>query len=142
MAQSWLKRARTDDATALTFDGNGWSMKYNLAWDQVLGLDLLPQAFYDRETRSYLNRMNEYGLPLDSRADYTKSDWLVWSASMAQSPEVFRALIAPLTRYLRETTTRVPFSDWYDTKTGRFVAFIARSVQGGVYMPLLKAEKY
>ena len=31
----------------------------------------------------------------------------------------------------------VPFSDWYDTKTGRFVAFIARSVQGGVYMPLL-----
>ena len=141
MAQSWLKRAQTDDATALTFDGVGWSMKYNLAWDQVLDLGLLPKEFYDRETRSYLARMNAYGLPLDSRADYTKSDWLVWSASMAQSPDVFQALIAPLARYLRETPTRVPFSDWYDTKTGRFVAFIARSVQGGVYMPLLKAEK-
>ena len=82
--------------------------------------------------------MNAYGLPLDSRADYTQSDWLVWSASMAQSPDVFQALIAPLARYLRETATRVPFSDWYDTKTGRFVAFIGRSVQGGVYMPLLK----
>ena len=141
MAQSWLDRAKTPDATALTFDGTGWSMKYNLVWDQVLNLNLLPKEFYDRETRSYLGRMNAYGLPLDSRADYTKSDWLVWSASMAQSPDVFQALIAPLARYLRETPTRVPFSDWYDTKTGRFVAFIARSVQGGVYMPLLKAEK-
>ena len=137
MAQSWLDRAKTPDATALTFDGTGWSMKYNLVWDQVLNLNLLPQAFYDRETRSYLNRMNEYGLPLDSRADYTKSDWLVWSASMAQDREVFKHLIAPLAHYLRYTSTRVPFSDWYDTKTGRFVAFIARSVQGGVYMPFL-----
>lgn len=137
MAQSWLARAKTADATALTFDGTGWSMKYNLVWDQVLNLNLLPQEFYDRETRSYLNRMNEYGLPLDSRADYTKSDWLMWSASMAQDREVFKHLIAPLAHYLRYTSTRVPFSDWYDTKTGRFVAFIARSVQGGVYMPFL-----
>ena len=137
MAQSWLKRAQGADGTALTFDGQGWSMKYNLVWDRVLGLNLLPEDFYDRETRSYLTHMNEYGLPLDSRADYTKSDWLVWSASMASSPEVFRSLIAPLAHYLRSTSTRLPFSDWYDTKTGRFVAFIGRSVQGGVYMPFL-----
>ena len=137
MAQSWLERAKTAEATALTFDGTGWSMKYNLVWDRVLNLNLLPKEFYDGETRSYLRRMNEFGLPLDSRADYTKSDWLVWSASMAQSPDVFRALIAPLAHYLRATSTRVPFSDWYDTKTGRYVAFIGRSVQGGVYMPML-----
>ena len=141
MAKSWLERAETDDATALTFDGIGWSMKYNLVWDIVLGLDLLPKAFYDRETRSYLPHINICGLPLDSRADYTKSDWLVWSASMAQDREVFRRLIAPLAHYLHTTSTRVPFSDWYDTQTGRYVAFIARSVQGGVYMPLLKEEK-
>lgn len=137
MAQSWLERAKTADATALIFDGTGWSMKYNLVWDQVLNLNLLPKEFYDRETRSYLSRMNEFGLPLDSRADYTKSDWLVWSASMACDPEVFRRLIAPLAHYLRHTSTRVPFSDWYNTKTGRYVAFIDRSVQGGMYMPLL-----
>ena len=141
MAAGWLDRAKTPDATALTFDGTGWSMKYNLAWDSVLGLKLLPEAFYDRETRSYLPHVNEFGLPLDSRADYTKSDWLVWSASMAPDPEVFRRLIAPLAHYLRHTPTRVPFSDWYDTKTGRYVGFIARSVQGGVYMPLLKTGK-
>ena len=43
----------------------------------------------------------------------------------------------PVARVLRETTSRVPFSDWYDTKTGRYEHFIARSVQGGLYALLL-----
>lgn len=137
MADSWLERAKGEHNTALTFDGNGWSMKYNLVWDLVLGLNLLPEAFYQAETESYLPLINEFGLPLDSRADYTKSDWLVWVAAMSADKEVFAKLIAPLAHYLRTTSTRVPFSDWYDTKTGRYVAFIARSVQGGVYMPML-----
>ena len=137
MADSWLRRAKAGDHTALTFDGAGWSMKYNLAWDLALELNLLPREFYAQETRSYLAHMGEYGLPLDSRADYTKSDWILWTAAMAQDEETFKALIAPVARYLRETTSRVPFSDWYDTRTGRFVEFIARSVQGGVFMPLL-----
>ena len=28
--------------------------------------------------------------------------------------------------------------DWYDTKTGRYVAFIGRSVQGGLFAPMLR----
>lgn len=138
MAVSWLERANTENGTALTFDGNGWSMKYNLVWDKILSLHLLPDSFYRRETQSYIPRMNQYGLPLDSRASYTKSDWEIWVASMADTPEIFRKLIAPVASYLRETETRVPFSDWYDTKTGRYVEFIARSVQGGVFMPMLR----
>ena len=141
MAKSWLERARTGDFTALTFDRTGWSMKYNLVWDLVLNLNLLPVDFYARETDSYLPRVNEFGLPLDSRADYTKSDWLIWTASMAQSSATFRGLIAPLAHCLRTTDTRVPFSDWYDTRSGRFVSFIARSVQGGLYMPMLVPKK-
>ncbi len=137
MAKAWRTRAGAQEGTALTFGGGGWSMKYNLVWDQALGLDLLPGEFYAGETASYLARLNEFGLPLDSRADYTKSDWQVWSAAMARDPRVFRQLIAPLAHYLRTTPSRVPFSDWYDTKTGRYVAFIGRSVQGGVYMPFL-----
>lgn len=78
MAANWLERARGERNTALTFDGNGWSMKYNLVWDLVLGLELLPKEFYSAETESYLPLINEFGLPLDSRADYTKSDWTVW----------------------------------------------------------------
>ncbi|MBQ3223514.1 MAG: DUF4965 domain-containing protein [Clostridia bacterium] len=141
LAASWLERARTEEATALTFDGQGWSMKYNLVWDLVFDLGLLPKEFYAHETKSYIGRMNEYGLPLDSRKTYTKSDWILWSASMAQDEETFRAIIAPIVHYLRNTETRVPFSDWYDTVTGRYEHFIARSVQGGLYMPYLAFAK-
>ncbi|MBO2515903.1 MAG: glutaminase [Clostridiales bacterium] len=137
MAENWLKRAGGENGTALTFDGTGWSMKYNLIWDRVLDLGLLPEEFYRDETTSYLAKMNRYGLPLDSRADYTKSDWTVWAASLSPDKDTFCRLIAPLAKYLRETEPRVPFSDWYDTKTGRYMEFIARSVQGGVYMPML-----
>ena len=137
MARSWLERARTDEATALTFDGQGWSMKYNLVWDRVLQMRLLPEEFYERETDSYLARQNAYGLPLDSRKTYTKSDWILWTASMAPKDETFRALVAPVARYLRESKTRVAFSDWYDTVTGDYVHFIGRSVQGGLYMPFI-----
>ena len=137
MAQSWLERATTADGhTALTFDGIGWSMKYNLVWDKVLGLGLLPEEFYEKETDGYLARMNQYGLPLDSRKSYTKSDWLLWVASMAKQ-ETFQKFIAPVVKYLRESQSRVAFSDWYDTETGLYEAFIGRSVQGGLFMPLL-----
>ena len=137
MAKSWLERAQTAEGhTALTFDGIGWSMKYNLVWDKVMHLGLLPDEFYSKETKSYLPRINEFGLPLDSRRTYTKSDWILWCAAMADA-EDFPAFIKPIVHYLRTTSTRVPFSDWYDTVSGRYQEFIARSVQGGLYMPLL-----
>ena len=59
---------------------------------------------------------------------------------MAKDRETREKLLAPLARFLRETSNRVAFSDWYDTVTGRYVAFIARSVQGGVFMPMLAEE--
>ena len=36
--------------------------------------------------------------------------------------------------YVNETKSRVPISDWYDTKTGLMVGFKARSVIGGFWM--------
>ena len=137
MAESWLMRATGKEGTYLSFGGSGWSMKYNLAWDKALGLGLLDESFYERETRSYLKRLNEYGLPLDNRATYTKSDWELWCAAMAEDEEVRRALIKPVVDYLERTPSRVPFSDWYDTVTSAFVQFKARSVQGGLFMPFL-----
>jgi len=136
MAKSWLSRADVGGYTSLTFNGDGWSMKYNLVWDKLLGFNFLPEEFYRREIASYIPRMEKYGLPLDSRAPYSKSDWIMWTAAMA-SEEEFPEFVAPLARYLKETDSRVPFSDYYDTETGRYEKFIARSVQGGLFMPLL-----
>ena len=138
MAARFLEKVGAQGNTPLTLDGQGWSMKYNLLWDRVLHLGLLPDGFYDAELNSYLPRINAYGLPLDSRADYTKSDWICWTAALTQYKALRQALLSPIARMLRETTSRVPFSDWYDTKTGRYQAFIARSVQGGIYAPLLR----
>ena len=138
MAARFLEKVGAQGNTPLTLDGQGWSMKYNLLWDRVLHLGLLPDGFYDAELNSYLPRINAYGLPLDSRADYTKSDWICWTAALTQDKALRQALLSPIARMLRETTSRVPFSDWYDTKTGRYQAFIARSVQGGIYAPLLR----
>ena len=136
MAESWLARADAGDHTWLTFDGIGWSMKYNMIWDKLFRLNMMPDEFYARENAWYLKVMNEYGLPLDSRSAYTKSDWLMWVAALAPA-EDFGAYAAPVAKCLRESASRVAFSDWYDTETGAYQAFIARSVQGGVFMPLL-----
>ena len=136
LMRSWLVRADAGGYTRLAFGSDGWSMKYNLVWDKLLGFDFIPSAFYEHEIASYLPRMERYGLPLDSRAPYPKTDWILWTAAMA-AQEDFQKFITPIADYLRETDTRVPFSDYYDTETGRYEKFIARSVQGGLFMPLL-----
>ena len=137
MAQSWLERADAEEGSYLTFEKQGWSMKYNTAWDKVFGLGLFGDEFYRRETRSYLKRINAYGLPLDNRAKYTKSDWELWCAAIAPDRDVKEAIIHAVAEYLRNTPDRVAFSDWYDTETGVHEQFIARSVQGGLFMPFL-----
>ena len=141
LAKSWLERAKAEEGTYLTFEKQGWSMKYNLAWAKALGLGLLNDEFYAEETASYLKHINEFGLPLDNRATYTKSDWELWCAAMADDGKVRAAIIAPVVRYLEKTPDRVAFSDWYDTVTSKHVQFKARSVQGGIFMPFLCAGK-
>ena len=137
MAEHLLEKIGDKGQYASDAGRPGLEHEINLLWDKVLGLGLMPESFYAAETASYLPCINTYGLPLDSRADYTKSDWICWTARMADDAAVRTALIAPIAKELRETTSRVPFSDWYDTKTGRYVAFIARSVQGGIFALML-----
>lgn len=137
MAASWEKRADVGDHYSLTFDKpDSWSLKYNLVWDKIWGSDLFSDEVYEKEFAYYEKMTREYGTPLDSRCNYTKSDWILWCTAMMKDKEQAAKLIAPVAHYLETTTTRVPFSDWYDAVTGKYYYFIARSVQGGIFMPM------
>ncbi len=138
MAVKWQSMASDGDHYKLAFDKPvTWSQKYNLVWDQLLHLNLFPATIRETELAFYLRHLNRYGLPLDNRADYTKLDWQLWTATLADKPDQFNALMNPISRWLNETTSRVPLTDWYNTKTGKQVGFQARSVVGGVYVKAL-----
>jgi Domain of unknown function (DUF4965)/Domain of unknown function (DUF1793)/Domain of unknown function (DUF5127)/Domain of unknown function (DUF4964) len=138
MAQQWVQMAAEGDHYKLAFDAPAtWSQKYNLVWDQILSFNLFPKKVRETEIAYYLTKLNTYGLPLDVRADYTKLDWSVWTATLATDPKQFNALIDPIYKWTNETPDRVPLSDWYDTKTGKHISFQARSVVGGVFIKAL-----
>jgi hypothetical protein len=140
LAKDWLRRAANDDGSfRLAFDQPGsTSMKYNIVWDKLFGTELMPESFFAAETAGALKRQLPYGLPLDSRKAYTKSDWLVWTATLAADKADFEAIVAPLWEAYHRTPSRVPLTDWYWTDTSEQRGFQARSVQGGLFMKLLQ----
>ncbi|HKD07829.1 MAG TPA: DUF4965 domain-containing protein [Bryobacteraceae bacterium] len=140
-AARWVKMASDGDHYVLAFDKPGtWSQKYNLVWDRVLGLDLFPPAVAQKEIAFYEAHQNAFGLPLDNRSQYTKLDWIYWTASLADSRKDFDALIEPTWKFANESPSRVPLTDWYWTQDAKQRGFQARSVVGGLYMKMLTDE--
>ena len=143
MANGWVKNAANGDGSyRLAFDRPGtYSMKYNVIWDKVWNTELFPEAVLRSEFNSYKDHLNPYGMPLDNRADYTKTDWYLWVASLADTKEEFEQFIHPLWLMYHLTPDRVPMTDWYYTVTSQHSIFRHRTVQGGLWMRLLAEHK-
>jgi hypothetical protein len=132
-------------------DPNSWPMLYNALWLRLLGFNsLLPPmpagGDYLLTQRDWYaaNKLQQYGLPLNSRKLYTKDDWQTFLAATyydtatppqpsAFSTTLFKAFYS----WANGTTSRVPISDWINTDSPTSVGFQARPVMGALYAPVL-----
>jgi hypothetical protein len=95
--------------------------------------DFIPSHIYTKQSDWYSAVMQKYGLPLDSRHLYTKSDWEFEAAAVA-SKKVRSEILDRVALWLNETVTDRPFTDLYNTEgDGGFPGpwFFARPVVGG-----------
>ena len=138
MASAWIEKADDGDHYRLAFDRpDTWSLKYNIVWDKLWGTGVFPEDVMEKEIPYYLANQNRYGVPLDCREDYTKSDWIMWIAAMAPDRETFDMLVNPVYDYVNESPRRFPMGDWYGTVDCMPIQFRARSVIAGHWMPVL-----
>ncbi len=148
MAQEWEQKAvKADGSYKLAFDNEAaFSLKYNMVWDKLFDTHVFSEKVARNDFACYLTKRMPYGIPLDSRATYSKSDWITWAATLAEKQEDFETVIASLWNAYHCSTSRVPMTDWYDTVTAEQivalpVAFQHRSVQGGLYIRLLENKQ-
>lgn len=142
-AKRWEKESfGSFGASRLAFDReDSWSLKYNIIWDKLLGFKIFSEEAFEREVNLYLEKMNKYGTPLDSREDYTIIVWLMWTTVMTDNKEYNIKVINAIYSFLDETADRVPITDWYCTSINRRMDFQNRSVVGGLFVNLLKEEE-
>ncbi len=138
-AVSLVERAKNSDGSyRLAYDKpETFSLKYNSVWDKIWGTDLFPEEFYSGEIARYKKELLPYGVPLDSREKYTKSDWLVWAASLADNKEDFNVITDSLWNAYNTMRTWAPMTDWYYADTSDMRGFRHRTVQGGLFIKLM-----
>lgn len=138
-ADSFIENAENPDGSyRLAYDREGtFSLKYNSVWDKIWKTGLFPEKFYKNEIERYKKEALYYGVPLDSREKYTKSDWLLWAACLADSKDDFEFFAGLLWNAFNTMRTRVPMTDWYYTDTSEMVGFRHRTVQGGLFIRLM-----
>ncbi|EEP82641.1 conserved hypothetical protein [Uncinocarpus reesii 1704] len=153
-----LSRDKTHAKVAYDWYGS-WTTLYNMYADAILCFHLdgtqydpdprsdqhplsgpvkrregfIPKHIYTLQSKWYHNVRQKYGLPLDSRHLYTKSDWEFFAMAVA-SESTRHEILESVALWLNETATDRPMTDLYKTEgDGGFPGpnFFARPVVGG-----------
>ena len=111
---------------------------YNLYSDKELGLGLVPQSVYDMQSNFYPTVMEDFGVPLDTRHDYTKSkpqpcshmtilsdaitsvDWEMFAAAITSSSTT-SMFISRIAAFINQTPTNRALTDLYSASSGESV---------------------
>lgn len=126
--------ARSSSGPHLTLsynNANSWGLTYNLYGDKLLKLNLFPQSLYQQQTAWYKGVAQPFGIPLDTRHTYTKSDWEIWTAGIMTDTSVRDLFISSVRKWAADGLSSQPLGDWYETTNGRPEGFRARPVVGG-----------
>ncbi|KAL9048432.1 MAG: hypothetical protein Q9206_006037 [Seirophora lacunosa] len=125
---------------------SSYSLLYNVYPALLLDLPIIPDSLYALQSAFYPSVSQLFGVPLDNRHSYTKSDESLWTAATC-APETRRLFVNGLAYWLNVTSTDRAFSDLFETVgEGGYpvspdpVFFIARPVAGG-HFSLLALEK-
>ncbi|KAF2705838.1 DUF1793-domain-containing protein [Pleomassaria siparia CBS 279.74] len=135
--QQWMPLAHQgNNHTVLTYNNaTTHGLLYNLYADRLLNTSIISQEVYDQQSAFYPTVKQAYGVPLDTRNLWTKSDWEMFCAAIA-STETRDMFISDLARWVTETDVSKPFTDLFETPTGQYpggIQFKARPVMGGMF---------
>ena len=65
----------------------------------------------------------------------------MYKRQVLENPAFFQKMVHPVWLCYHESPSRVPLTDWYDSKTAERVGFQNRTVQGGLFIKILKDSK-
>jgi hypothetical protein len=141
-----INKADNPKHTTLNYNNaSTHGLLYNLYNDRLLDLGLVPQSVYDMQSAFYPTVKGNYGVLLDTRNRFTKSDWEIFCAAIAGA-STKKMFIDDVAKWVKETPSSKPFSDLYETRDGKQPAgieFNARPVVGGMFaLLLLDSEGY
>ncbi|KAF8076521.1 DUF1793-domain-containing protein [Lyophyllum atratum] len=112
-------------------DHASWGLAYNLYAEKLLKINIFPASVYTMQTAWYKTVAQSFGVPLDTRHTYTKTDWEIYTAAIMTDTTARDLLISSVKKYASAGVSNQPFGDWYETTNGNALGFRARPVAGG-----------
>ncbi|KAJ5112743.1 hypothetical protein N7532_000788 [Penicillium argentinense] len=91
---------------------DSWKTPYNLFPDVLLGLETFSKDAHRMNSEFYSTVRGEYGVPLDNRQDWAKSDWNMWLAATFEK-NTRDEFVDDLWAFMTNGKHNWPFSDRY-----------------------------